>query len=163
MVPPKGEPFARAGSTWIHWKSSVALAKRSIRSWEISTQGEMPTSSPILDSSSRSLIAVLAMRLPYVFFYFTTYQIGFLMHDPVRGVRHPHELEIGHALRQSLEAAREQRRVALAPEHQRRYPHHEILRLELQLPRARIVGGGRIERRGTIVIQAARERARLRP
>src|SRR5258706_527537 len=116
MVPPKGEPLARAGSTWIHWKSSVALAKRSIRSWEISTHGETPTSSPILDSSSRSLIAVLAMRLPHECFYFTTYQIGFLMHNPVRGVRHAQQLEIRHALPQSLDAAREQGRIAFAPE-----------------------------------------------
>ena len=32
MVPPKGERLARARSTWIHWKSSIALAKVSMRS-----------------------------------------------------------------------------------------------------------------------------------
>src|SRR3954470_22301127 len=53
MVPPKGEALARSASTWIHWKSSIALAKVSMRSCEISSQGETPTSSPTRRSSSR--------------------------------------------------------------------------------------------------------------
>jgi len=44
MVPPNAERFARSRSTWIHWKSSIALAKVSMRSCEISIQGETPTS-----------------------------------------------------------------------------------------------------------------------
>src|SRR5688500_12703878 len=59
MVPPKGEPLARAGSTWIHWKSSIAFAKVSMRSWVTSTQGETPTSLPTSCSRSRMLSAPL--------------------------------------------------------------------------------------------------------
>ena len=57
MVPPNGESFARAGSTWIHWKSSIALAKVSMRSCVTSIQGETPTSSPTRLSRSRRLCA----------------------------------------------------------------------------------------------------------
>src|SRR5215471_5947115 len=70
MVPPYGDDFAeRSTSTWIHWKSPVACAKRSMRSWPMIiqsvTQTSLPTwrrtSSPsskrvadiMLDSSSR--------------------------------------------------------------------------------------------------------------
>src|SRR2546425_12626616 len=53
MVPPKGDALARAGSTWIHWKSSIARAKVSMRSCVISTHGETPTSCPTRASSSR--------------------------------------------------------------------------------------------------------------
>src|SRR3954470_2785506 len=53
MVPPKGELFARAGSTWIHWKSSTALAKVSMRSWLTSSQGDTATSCPTRSLSSR--------------------------------------------------------------------------------------------------------------
>src|SRR5260221_14553967 len=116
MVPPKGESLARFGSTWIHWKSSVALANWSMRSCVISAQGEMPTSWPTRDSSSRSLIAVLAMRVPCEFFDFAAYQVRLLVHDPVRSVRRAHHLQVGHALPETLEAAGEQRRVAIAPE-----------------------------------------------
>src|SRR5690242_7260605 len=55
MVAPNGERFARSGSTWIHWKSSIALAKVSMRSWVISSQGDTPTSSPTRFSRSRKL------------------------------------------------------------------------------------------------------------
>jgi hypothetical protein len=53
MVPPKGEALARSRSTWIHWKSSIALAKVSMRSCVTSSQGETPISSPTRPSSSR--------------------------------------------------------------------------------------------------------------
>src|SRR5258706_10492412 len=56
IVPPKGEPFARAGSTWIHWKSSIALAKVSMRSCVISTQGDTPTSCPTRASRLRTVV-----------------------------------------------------------------------------------------------------------
>src|SRR6185436_13879864 len=109
MVPPKDEPLARFGSTWIHWKSSVALANSSMRACVISTQGEIPTSLPTCDSRSRSLMAVLAMRLPDEFFDFTAYQVRLLVHDPVRGIRRAHHLQVGHALLEPLQAAGEQR------------------------------------------------------
>src|SRR5712692_2387048 len=53
MLPPKADARARRGSTWIHWKSSTALAKVSMRSWVISIQGEIATSSPTRCSRSR--------------------------------------------------------------------------------------------------------------
>src|SRR5438552_2553026 len=62
MVPPKGEDSARLRSTWIHWKSSTALAKVSMRSCVMSTQGETAISSPTRCSRSRTL--VIARRLP---------------------------------------------------------------------------------------------------
>src|SRR3990170_5173642 len=42
MVFPKGPPFARSGSTWIHWWSPVASANRSICSWVTVCQSEKP-------------------------------------------------------------------------------------------------------------------------
>src|SRR5258706_9907143 len=113
MVPPKGESFARFGSTWIHWKSSVALAKRSMRSCGISTQGETPTSWPTFDPRSRSLIAVLAMPLPDEFFHFAAHQLRLLVHDPVRGLRHAHQLQDRHKALQPAEQPDQQRRVPL--------------------------------------------------
>src|SRR3954462_12033908 len=56
IVPPKGEPRARAASTWIHWKSSIALAKVSMRSCVISTQGDTPTSCPTRASRLRMVV-----------------------------------------------------------------------------------------------------------
>src|SRR6266704_2195537 len=56
MVPPKGEDCARLRSTWIHWKSSTALAKVSMRSCVISIQGETAISSPTRCSRSRTLV-----------------------------------------------------------------------------------------------------------
>ena len=47
MVPPKGDSaVARAGSTWIHWKSPVASAKVSTRRWSIVSQSVTQTSRP---------------------------------------------------------------------------------------------------------------------
>src|SRR5258706_15086008 len=70
IVVPNGECFARSGSTWIHCGSSIALAKRSIRSCVTSTQGETPTSCPILLSSSRTFnsaaIASPGLDLPSI-------------------------------------------------------------------------------------------------
>src|SRR6185436_10716596 len=57
IVVPNGDCFARSGSTWIHCGSSIAFANKSIRSCVTSTHGEMPTSCPILLSSSRTLNA----------------------------------------------------------------------------------------------------------
>src|SRR5688572_30912539 len=104
MVPPNGESLARLGSTWIHWKSPVASANWSMRCCETSTQGETPTSSPIFDSSSRSLIAVLAMvEEP---FHFPANEIRLLVHDPVRGFRRTHHLQVGHEVAQPVQQAR---------------------------------------------------------
>src|SRR5512135_306167 len=45
-VPPRGPRAARSGSTWIHWRSSVAAANASMRSWVTGSQSESPTSRP---------------------------------------------------------------------------------------------------------------------
>src|SRR3954449_9340612 len=58
MVPPNGVSFARSGSTWIHWKSSVASANALMRSWVTSCQSLTPSSSPILDLSSSGPVMV---------------------------------------------------------------------------------------------------------
>src|SRR5690349_13848953 len=47
MVPPNGPDAARSTSTWIHWWSPVASANRSTRSWLISSQSLVPSSSPV--------------------------------------------------------------------------------------------------------------------
>ena len=52
MVPPNGPALALSWSTWIHWWSSVASANLSTRSWVISTQSEVPISSPAAASIS---------------------------------------------------------------------------------------------------------------
>ena len=43
---------ARSTSTWIHWWSPVASANRSTRSWSISSQSLVPSSSPAAAASS---------------------------------------------------------------------------------------------------------------
>src|SRR5919112_1475725 len=58
MVPPNGVSLARSGSTWIHWKSSVASANASTRSWVTSCQSLTPSSSPILALSSSGPVMV---------------------------------------------------------------------------------------------------------
>jgi len=63
MVVPKSDFFALSRSTWIHWKSSVAWANRSIRSCGMSTQGETAISSPTRDSRSRILREAFIGRL----------------------------------------------------------------------------------------------------
>src|SRR3954447_19036878 len=60
MVLPNGEFLARSRSTWIHWKSSIAFAKLSMRSCVISNQGETPTSSPTRCSRLRMVMAVIS-------------------------------------------------------------------------------------------------------
>src|SRR4051794_21930236 len=63
MVPPNGVSFARSGSTWIHWWSSVASANASIASCVTSTQSLTPSSSPTFAlSSSSPLMTVAAIR-----------------------------------------------------------------------------------------------------
>src|SRR3954470_11256222 len=47
MVPPNGPAAARSTSTWIHWWSPVASAKAFTRSWSISSQSLVPSSSPL--------------------------------------------------------------------------------------------------------------------
>src|SRR5437764_14210241 len=56
IVPPKGEFFARSASTWIHWKSPIALAKVSMRCCVISTHGDTPTSCPTRASRLRMVL-----------------------------------------------------------------------------------------------------------
>src|SRR5437868_4519309 len=46
MGPPNGPDLARSGSTWIHWWSPVASAKRFTWSWVISVQSVYPMCSP---------------------------------------------------------------------------------------------------------------------
>ena len=57
IVVPNGPAAARSASTWIHWESSVAAAKRSIRACETSSQLVGPSS-----TSSRSENTL--MRVP---------------------------------------------------------------------------------------------------
>ena len=56
MVPPNGPSLAFSSSTWIHWRSSVASANWSTRSWVISTQSEAPISSPAAASISSNVL-----------------------------------------------------------------------------------------------------------
>ena len=58
MVAPNGPVAARSGSTWIHWWSPVASANRSMRSWSISTQSEVPRSVPVAAATSSRLVKV---------------------------------------------------------------------------------------------------------
>src|SRR4051794_35674285 len=56
MVPPNGPAAAFSWSTWIHWKSSVASANLSTRSWVISTHSDAPISSPAAASISSNVL-----------------------------------------------------------------------------------------------------------
>src|SRR6059036_760159 len=58
MVPPNGVSFARSGSTWIHWKSSVASANALTRSWVISYAALSSRSLTILARSSSGPVIV---------------------------------------------------------------------------------------------------------
>src|SRR5208283_6195426 len=51
-VVPNGPLPARSGSTWIHWSSPLASAKRSMRPWSTVIQSLMATSWPTSGSSS---------------------------------------------------------------------------------------------------------------
>src|SRR3954469_16330594 len=51
-VRPNGPAAARSGSVWIHWWSSVASAKTSMRCWSTVTQSLVPRSSPTAARSS---------------------------------------------------------------------------------------------------------------
>ena len=46
MVEPNGPAAALSSSTWIHWWSSVASAKASIRSWVIVVHSPTPMDGP---------------------------------------------------------------------------------------------------------------------
>ena len=52
MVEPNGPAAARSPSTWIHWWSSVASAKASIRSWVIVVHSPTPMDDPTMDRKS---------------------------------------------------------------------------------------------------------------
>src|SRR5215210_4667389 len=52
IVPPKGPPAARCGSTCIHWWSSVASANWSIRACSTVTHSEGPKVSPFAAANS---------------------------------------------------------------------------------------------------------------
>src|SRR3954454_1323172 len=66
MGPPNGPSFARSGSTWIHWWSPVASAKRSIFSCGTSIQLDGPKASPacivMSERASRLRSAALLRR-----------------------------------------------------------------------------------------------------
>src|SRR5688500_1165817 len=71
MGPPKGlSRLARATSTWIHWWSSVASAKRFTRCWVTSTQSLVPSSLPLYEGRSARVVVVVVM-------------LGLLGHDVV--------------------------------------------------------------------------------
>ena len=60
MGPPKGlSAVARSTSTWIHWWSPVASAKRSTRSWVISIQSVHPRWLPAAPRSSSRVAKVV--------------------------------------------------------------------------------------------------------
>src|ERR1700722_6850281 len=57
--PPNGDcAVARSGSTWIHWWSSVASAKVFTRSWVTSNHSLVPSTWPLSDGSSASVVVV---------------------------------------------------------------------------------------------------------
>src|SRR5688572_29120630 len=91
MVPPKGEPFARCGSTWIHWKSSMALAKVSMRSWPTSTQGDTATSSPTRPASSL-IVGKSALREAVVLELLAQRELRELAGRRVRQLAHEHDV-----------------------------------------------------------------------
>src|SRR5579872_6444150 len=62
IVPPKGPAFARSGSTWIHWWSPVASAKRSTCSWVTVCQSDQPRCSPTWDAYSSTLPTLMPIR-----------------------------------------------------------------------------------------------------
>src|SRR6476661_7519526 len=59
MVPPNGPSFARSTSTWIHWWSPVASAKRFTASCVISNQSLLPSSVPVSPGSSAMVVVVV--------------------------------------------------------------------------------------------------------
>src|SRR5580658_8739157 len=61
--PPKGPLAARSGSTWIHWWSSVASAKRFTRAWSTRNQSDQPRCSPDRARNSSGLWTVVVMRV----------------------------------------------------------------------------------------------------
>src|SRR4051795_12052743 len=61
--PPKGLcALARSTSTWIHWWSPVASAKRLTLSWVISNQSLVPSSVPMRPGSSAIVVVVVMLR-----------------------------------------------------------------------------------------------------
>src|SRR6185437_1997234 len=61
MATPKGPLLARSGSTWIHWWSSVASAKRLTRSCVMGCHSEYPSWSPtsLWKASTPSTVVVM--------------------------------------------------------------------------------------------------------
>src|SRR4051812_20116606 len=61
--PPKGlSALARSTSTWIHWWSPVASAKRFTASWVTSYQSLVPSSWPTRPGSSAMVVVVVMPR-----------------------------------------------------------------------------------------------------
>ena len=58
IVVPNGPAAAASTSTWIHWWSSVASAKASIRAWSISSHSLVPISDPAAAATSSSVVKV---------------------------------------------------------------------------------------------------------
>src|SRR5580704_4471489 len=63
MGPPKGPEAARAGSTWIHWWSSVASANRLTRAWSTVNQSDQPRCWSARAWNSSGLWTVVDMAL----------------------------------------------------------------------------------------------------
>src|SRR5277367_1095181 len=63
MATPKGPPLARSGSTWIHWWSSVASAKRLTRSWVMGCHSEKPRSLPTSSAKASTPSMMVVMGL----------------------------------------------------------------------------------------------------
>src|SRR3954468_20811520 len=60
MGPPNGLSFfARSTSTWIHWWSPVASAKRLTCCWVTSNQSLVPSSCPFKPAASAKVVVVL--------------------------------------------------------------------------------------------------------
>src|SRR6266850_1608787 len=63
MVVPNGPDLARSRSTWIHWWSPVASAKRLICSWSIVCQSLCPRCFPTMPGRSARAMAVASLLL----------------------------------------------------------------------------------------------------
>lgn len=63
MVVPNGPAAAFSGSTWIHWWSPVASAKRSIRFWSTSSQSVYPSCSPTAAFRSSADVKILGSAM----------------------------------------------------------------------------------------------------
>src|SRR6185437_5935253 len=64
--PPNGDSAAaRSGSTWIHWWSSVASANVFTRSWVTSSHSVTPSTCPLSEGRSASVVVVLLISFSH--------------------------------------------------------------------------------------------------